>query len=138
LLRTHYRQPLDWTQSAVDEATIILNKWYRKTEHIQIDNPVLPDDIKRVLYDDLNFPAAIALMHAMPAEELAHCLAFLGFKQTLKQASLSASEINALITERNNAKKSKDFTTADSIRTDLLNKGVAIEDTKDGTIWRYV
>jgi cysteinyl-tRNA synthetase len=138
LLRTHYRQPLDWTQAAVDEATIILNKWYRKVENIQVDNPVLPDDIKKVLYDDLNFPAAVAFMHSMPAEELAHCLAFLGFKQNIKKTSLNESEISTLITERNEAKKAKDFARADNIRQELLNKGVTIEDTKDGTLWRYV
>lgn len=138
LLRTHYRQPLDWTQNAVDEATIILNKWFRKTENIVVSKPVLPDDIKKVLYDDLNFPAAVAFMHSLPAEELAHCLAFLGFKQTIKQTTLNEEKINSLIQERIEAKKSKNFVLADSIRQELQNNNVMIEDTKDGTIWRYI
>ena len=138
LLRTHYRQPLDWTQTAVDEATIVLNKWFRKIENIKIDNPVLPDEIKKVLYDDLNFPAAIAIMHALPPQELAHCLAFLGFKETQKQTSLDIDTINSLVNERNDAKKSKDFKRADVIRQELLDNHITIEDTKDGTVWRYV
>ncbi len=136
LLRTHYRQPLDWTQTAVDEATIILNKWFRKVEDIHIENPVLPDTIKKVLYDDLNFPAAVAFMHSMPAEELAHCLAFLGFKAIKKQSALSLESINALVNARNDAKKAKNFAQADAIRQELSDKGIIIEDTAAGTTWR--
>jgi cysteinyl-tRNA synthetase len=136
LLRTHYRQPLDWTQTAVDEATIILNKWFRKVEDIHIETPVLPDVIKKVLYDDLNFPAAVAFMHSMPPEELAHCLAFLGFKATKKHSALSLESINALVNERNDAKKAKNFTRADAIRQELSDNGIIIEDTAAGTTWR--
>ena len=138
LLRTHYRQPLDWTQTAVDEATIILNKWFRKVENIIIDKPVLPDIIKKVLYDDLNFPAAVAFMHSLPADELAHCLAFLGFKQNIKSSSLDADIINSLIIERYKAKKLKDFVLADTIRQKLFDNNIMIEDTVNGTIWRGV
>lgn len=138
LLRTHYRQPLDWTQTAVDEATIILNKWFRKTENITVEKPILPDMIKKVLYDDLNFPAAVAFMHALPAEELAHCLAFLGFKHTTKQSVLTEDTINALLLERSDAKKAKDFNRADAIRQELHDNNIVIEDTPDGTVWRYV
>jgi cysteinyl-tRNA synthetase len=137
LLRTHYRQPLDWTQTAVDEATIILNKWFRKTENIVIDKPILPEFVKKALYDDLNFPAAVALMHGLPAEDLAHCLAFLGFKHQIKHVSLSSDMINERIAERAEAKKQKDFSRADAIRQELHNQGVLIEDTAGGTVWRY-
>ncbi len=136
LLRTHYRQPLDWTQTAVDEATIILNKWFRKIEDIHIEKPVLPDVIKKVLYDDLNFPAAVAFMHSMPPEELAHCLAFLGFKAPKKHSALSLESINALINARNDAKKAKNFAQADAIRQELSDNGIIIEDTAAGTSWR--
>ena len=39
------------------------------------------------------------------------------------------------IEERNNAKKNKDFTLADSIRNELLEKGITLKDTREGTIF---
>ena len=45
-------------------------------------------------------------------------------------------EINKLINERNKAREAKDFKRSDDIRKELSDKGVILEDTKDGTIWR--
>jgi cysteinyl-tRNA synthetase len=44
--------------------------------------------------------------------------------------------INDRIRQRKSARKNKDFSTADAIRDELQSKGIAIEDTKEGTIWR--
>lgn len=49
---------------------------------------------------------------------------------------LSESEIEELIQQRVDAKKAKDFTKADSIRQNLLDQGVVLEDTRQGTLWR--
>lgn len=138
LLRTHYRQPLDWTQNAITEASTILDKWFRKIENIQIDTPQLPENIKEVLCDDLNFPAAIAMMHQLSDEDLAHTLAFLGFSKTQKQSSLTQTEIETLVKERAEAKKNKDFARADAIRNQLSEQNIVLEDTPQGVIWRFV
>ena len=53
------------------------------------------------------------------------------------EGKLSPEEIEALIEERRNAKKAKDFAKADSIRAELLEKGVVIEDTRAGVRWSY-
>ena len=45
-------------------------------------------------------------------------------------------EIENLITERNNARKNKDFARADEIRKLLDKKGIVLEDTPKGTIWK--
>ncbi|MEB3754378.1 cysteine--tRNA ligase [Acinetobacter sp. MD2(2019)] len=50
--------------------------------------------------------------------------------------SLSDADIEALIQQRSDAKKAKDFSGADAIRQDLLEKGVVLEDTRQGTLWR--
>ena len=49
---------------------------------------------------------------------------------------LSESEIEEFIQQRVDAKKAKDFTKADSIRQNLLDQGVVLEDTRQGTLWR--
>ncbi|WP_035349605.1 cysteine--tRNA ligase [Edaphobacter aggregans] len=50
--------------------------------------------------------------------------------------SLSDAEIDALVAERTQAKKTRNFARADAIRNDLLAKGILIEDSKDGVRWR--
>ena len=50
--------------------------------------------------------------------------------------SLSDAEIDALVAERTQAKKTRNFARADAIRNELLAKGILIEDSKDGVRWR--
>lgn len=52
-------------------------------------------------------------------------------------SQLSADEIAARIEARNAARRDKDFATADRIRDELLENGVEIKDSKEGTSWRY-
>ncbi len=47
-----------------------------------------------------------------------------------------AAEIEALIAERNTARKNKDFKRSDAIRDDLAARGILLEDTPDGTKWK--
>jgi len=53
-----------------------------------------------------------------------------------KTDGLSDSEIDALIAERNEAKKAKNFKRSDEIRNLLLEKSILLEDTKDGVRWK--
>ena len=55
-----------------------------------------------------------------------------------RSKSLDSKTIGDLINNRNEARRDKNFTLADSIRDKLKNKGIVIEDTKDGTIWRSI
>lgn len=53
------------------------------------------------------------------------------------EAALSDTEIDKLIAERNAAKKVRDFATADRIRKELANRGIILEDAKDGSVrWK--
>jgi cysteinyl-tRNA synthetase len=49
---------------------------------------------------------------------------------------LSDEDVNALIEQRNQAKKARDFKRSDEIRASLLENGIIIEDTKDGVRWK--
>jgi cysteinyl-tRNA synthetase len=50
--------------------------------------------------------------------------------------SFSDADIDALVAERTQAKKTRNFARADAIRNDLLQKGILIEDSKDGVRWK--
>lgn len=53
-----------------------------------------------------------------------------------KKAELLDADIEALIEERQAARKAKDFARADEIRGELLQKGIVLEDTREGVKWK--
>ncbi|MCR4814327.1 MAG: cysteine--tRNA ligase [Lachnospiraceae bacterium] len=55
---------------------------------------------------------------------------------TERKAELLDEEIEKLIEERQNARKEKNFARADEIRAELLNKGIVLEDTREGVKWK--
>ena len=57
-------------------------------------------------------------------------------KEGLKRLNLAEDEILRLIDERNLARKEKNWKRADEIRNNLLSKGIILEDTPSGTIWK--
>lgn len=63
--------------------------------------------------------------------ELAGVLGILG-----RRDEIDASEIETLLEERKEARKNKDFARADAIRDELADRGIAIEDTREGTLWK--
>jgi cysteinyl-tRNA synthetase len=57
-------------------------------------------------------------------------------RPSVKAGSISDADIEALIAERAQAKKSRDFARADQVREQLLAQDVLLEDTKDGVRWK--
>jgi cysteinyl-tRNA synthetase len=57
-------------------------------------------------------------------------------RPTVAAGALTDAEIDGLIADRTAAKKARDFKRADAIRNELLEKGVVLEDTKDGVRWK--
>ena len=55
---------------------------------------------------------------------------------TERKTEILDSEIEDLITQRTQARKNKDFALADKIRNDLLEKGIVLEDTREGVKWK--
>jgi len=55
-----------------------------------------------------------------------------------KKEELLDGDIEELIAQRQAARKAKDFTRADEIREELLNKGILLEDTREGVKWKRV
>jgi cysteinyl-tRNA synthetase len=63
-------------------------------------------------------------------------LAIIPSMEPAVQNDKEAEEIEALVAQRNEARKTRNFPLSDKIRQELLDRGVVIEDTREGTKWR--
>jgi len=163
LMRAHYRQPLDWSDSTLDQARRTLDGLYGTLRELSATT-VKPDDLAppveliELLADDLNTPEALALLsrladkarRAGSAEErqsakreLLGAGWFLGLLQQDPEAWFKASavEIDAawverLLGERAEARRNQDYAKSDRIRDELAAAGVIIEDGPQGARWK--
>ena len=154
LMSTHYSQPLDWNEKLMDECQRTLDKWYNC--YVPVNKKILiQDDDLNPLYDDLNTPGFIAVLHKLydkakegkqeEKEIFTTACKFIGLlhqskeewdsfkKQNLK---LSEKDILKKIEDRNKARDKKDYELADKIRNELLDKGILIEDKDGKTTWK--
>ena len=99
------------------------------------------DAVKRVLTD---FDAVFAVIEDRDAEPMRKSVEWAKKEgreadvapELLAQVSLTDDAIDAMLAERDQAKRRRDFGRADQIRNDLMEKGIAIEDSKDGVRWK--
>ncbi len=155
LISSHYKQPLDWNDKLLSECEKTLSKWYES--FIEMKKQILiPDEYLSPLYDDLNTPGFIANLHKLfeksqngsdiDKQIFVSACNFVGLLNESKVAwnkfkksklKITEDEIKQKIDERNNARKNKDYKSADKIRNELLDKGVLIEDKDDKTLWKF-
>jgi len=92
----------------------------------------LQQDAPRVVAAMEKFDAILAVLVDNDAEKLAN----VGFAP--KKPRMPGEQIEALIEERNTAKKRRDFKRSDEIRQQLAESDIILEDSKDGTVrWKY-
>ncbi|MGE0252476.1 MAG: cysteine--tRNA ligase [Dongiaceae bacterium] len=138
-LMSHYRQPMDWTESLIQQSKAILDSLYNKAKP---DSGKIPDEFMSALNDDLNTPQAITILQHMDSGVLAAANLLGLLTQTpeqWKKSGVGENEETAIqqkIAERNAAKKAKDFARADAIRKELEGQGIILEDKPAGTEWR--
>ena len=161
LLKTHYRQPLDFTKDGIAEAKRELDGFYGALRgwvghpDYKMETPA----VIAALSDDLNTPLALSHLHELAGAinkaegeekaEASNCLLIAGkllgllqqnpedwFKGSAAEGSLDDAAIDALIADRNQARKQKDFTRSDEIRDELAEQGILLEDGADGTTWK--
>jgi cysteinyl-tRNA synthetase len=152
MLRTHYRQPIDWTVRGLEESWKTLDDWYDLVGDRPGERP--SGTVLEALLDDLNTPRAIAELHALRAlaaggdalagDELAASLRLIGFLREGKSEwaarrrqarDIDPAEVEALIAQRAAARAAKNFAESDRIRDQLAAMGVVLKDSKEGTTW---
>ncbi|MGE3936790.1 MAG: DALR domain-containing protein, partial [Rhodospirillaceae bacterium] len=160
LLSAHYRQPLDFSDAALEQAETALNRWYAALRNVPGNMPrgEADEGVRAALEDDLNTPAAIAAIHEIVTElnksttderrqalkgRLLDSGRQLGVLASSPDAwfdiqdDLRTSWVEHRLRQRAEARRAKDFATADSIRKELVDAGVLLEDKPDGTtLWR--
>ncbi|HEY8382655.1 MAG TPA: cysteine--tRNA ligase [Microvirga sp.] len=143
MLRTHYRQPIDWTVKGLEESEKTLDRWYGLAG---AGEGAVSGAVIEALSDDLNTPKMIAELHGLDRSgahaELAGTLRAFGFLQGTAEdwgarrkaaITVDAGRVEALIAERKSARAAKNFAESDRIRDELASLGVVVKDNKDGT-----
>jgi cysteinyl-tRNA synthetase len=156
LLSSHYRQGLDWNEKVIHQANKLINKLYEIKD--DLDDVTISDknennlDAISILMDDLNTPGLITELNNIVKEynssdsekvniksRLSLISSVLGIleDETFNEISEEfKNKINDMVLKRSEAKNNKDFKTADAIRDQLIELGVEINDSSDGTEWK--
>ena len=163
ILRAHYRSPLNYSDAHLDDARQALSRLYTALKTLPVGT-VEPDwssapgqRFRTAMDDDFNTPEALAVLFELANEvnrsgstELAMQLrAFGGVLGLLERDAtaflqggvqldegLNAAAIDNMIEARAVAKKMKNFAEADRVRAALLEAGIVLEDSAQGTTWR--
>ncbi len=160
-LQSHYRKPLEFSYEVMDNVKSAYEKLLKKiaglSEEGEVDEAVYAEyrhKFEDALCNDLNTSMAITVLYdllkadcndvtkrklAASFDEVLSLGLFDGEKAEEKADDVDAelvSYIEAKIAERKEAKKAKDFAKADAIREELLQKGIVLEDTREGVKWK--
>ena len=159
LLSAHYRQPLDWTEALLNQSKATLDRLYNALRRMDVeaDEVDAPRGVLAALCDDLNTPLALAELSALATEankaeapawpklkgQMLAAGRLLGLLQRDPEAYArgdadDARRIDALVQQRIDARKAKDFAAADQIRKSLAAEGIEIMDGPQGSTWRRV
>ena len=161
IVRAHYRSPLNYSDQQMEDAKQALTRLYTALNGVDaapgaIDwNGTYARRFREAMNDDFNTPEAVAVLFELANElnksrsretaglmrSLATILGLLqreptAFLQGSPAAGIDSTRVEQLIAERVAAREAKDYARADRIRRELLDAGVVLEDTAQGTIWR--
>jgi cysteinyl-tRNA synthetase len=156
-LQSHYRSQQNFTKESIWAADSLLHRLYAWADLVHQETPGLEyaelktvrERIQAALNDDLDTPTVMAIIaqavgesenkgvHAAELVELLHYLdSVLGLK--LSNRPNITAEQQALISEREAARKAGDFAVADKAREALKADGIEVDDTSNGSRWRRI
>jgi cysteinyl-tRNA synthetase len=162
ILGSHYRNPLTFSEEAVEAAErgaerlaqVLSNASIQGKTAEKLDAQSFRQRFIDVMDDDFNTPQALAILFDLAKEinkasekgidtdearriymELADVLG-LKLKEPERATRDDEAIIDQLIARRKQLRDAKQFKLADEVRNELLNMGVVLEDTAQGTIWK--
>ena len=160
-LQSHYRKPLEFSYDVLDNMSAAYDKLVKKIGTLDKSGEVQQDKFEKykrrfeiAVCDDLNSAMAITVLYNMLKADISDATKYalaedfdkvLSLNLTTAHAAKEAGNgieaeleqyILAKIDERSAAKKAKDFAKADAIRAELLEKGIVLEDTREGVKWK--
>ena len=162
---THYRKPINFNENSINDAKNILDKFYESIREFD-DSKLEVDKSFSVkfnnsLKDDFNTPKAIKVLQEINQQinrqastdnsdsrklknslrSFANSIGLLlnsaeDYFKYSGDSELDDNKIQEAIEERNEARANKNFDLADSIRKELLEKGISLEDKEGKTYWK--
>ena len=160
-LQSHYRKPLEFSYEVLDNMVAAYDKLVKRIASLQQEGNVeeekyqeYKEKFEAALCNDLNTSMAVTVLYDMLKADMSDATKFALVKSYDEVLSLDLataqekkeqengvdaeleSYVLAKIEERKAAKKEKDFAKADSIRNELLEKGIVLEDTREGVKWK--
>ena len=161
-LQSHYRKPLEFSFEALDNAGAAFEKLTKRIGSLSKDGGAVEPEkfdawkarFQAVLCDDLNSSMALTVLYDMLKEDMSDATKYAlaeDFDRVLSLDLTTAyaqrqtgngvdAELEAYvlerIEERKAAKKARNFARADEIRAQLLEKGIVLEDTREGVKWK--
>jgi cysteinyl-tRNA synthetase len=165
MLSSLYRSPLNFHEASLDNAQQALHRFYTALRGTVVEknhekNTVFEEKFQQAMDDDFNTPEAFAVLFDLAKEinclktvdqkkanRLASLLVYLGGVLGLLQddpdhflregeVGLDEKEIMALIEQREQARRDKNWAQADCVRGQLSDHGIVLEDGPEGTTWR--
>ncbi len=162
-LQSHYRKPLEFDYEIMDNTKTAYEKLKKKISALTEDGAVSKDELDlyrrrfiEAVGNDLNTALGLSLIYDVLKADIndATKLAIINDFDRVLSLDLTRPEpkedtysnvtdeelafINDMLARRAEAKAAKDFATADAIRQELLDKGIAIKDTREGAVWERV
>ena len=160
-LQSHYRKPLEFSYEVLDNMSAAYDKLVKKIGTLDQNGEIDQEKFnayrakfEAALCDDLNSSMAITVLYDMLKDDMSDATKYalaesfdevLSLNLTTAHAAKEAdnsvdaeleSYVLAKIEERKAAKKEKNFALADAIRNELLEKGIVLEDTREGVKWK--
>ncbi len=152
LMKTHYRTPIDFSRERLEEARFAymrirtyLDGHRESGKEIE---PLMWEDFKGAMNDDLNTPKALAIIFELVNKgyqsdsveifsSIKRYLSILGFKEEGRGDDVSTKLMEIILEMRNQLRRKRDYELADGIRKRLNELGIIVDDAKDSSIYRW-
>ncbi|MBR6274576.1 MAG: cysteine--tRNA ligase, partial [Lachnospiraceae bacterium] len=163
-LQSHYRKPLEFSYEVLDQVKAAYDKLrkriaglnaekvgdsYKNVDKESFDK--FNEDFMNALCSDINTAGALTVVYDVLKADINDdtkkalidsfdYVLSLGLSEPYEDTQSEvdkelAAYVEEMLAKRKEAKKAKDFATADAIREELSAKGITIKDTREGTVW---